>query len=132
MSLVAMKHFSFSPFLFYCYHLIMKVNVKSNIKAVTKGITKTQRKQIPFATANAINKTLFQLRKEMAKQTEKKLDRPIPFTQKGFLIDKAKKNKLTGVLVMNPAGINPVINFFLLEFIDSMAIKYIFFFNEGS
>tara|TARA_A100000171_G_C2066024_1_gene112371 strand:- start:46 stop:636 length:591 start_codon:yes stop_codon:yes gene_type:complete len=76
----------------------MKVNVKSNIKQVTKGITKTQKKQIPFATANAINKTLFQLRKEMAKQTEKKLDRPTPFTQKGFLVDKAKKNKLIGVL----------------------------------
>mgnify|MGYP003628244506 FL=1 len=81
----------------------MKVNIKSNIKKVTKGLTKTQKKQIPFATANAINKTLFQLRKEMAKQTEKKLDRPTPFTQKGFLVDKAKKNKLTGVLFIKEA-----------------------------
>jgi hypothetical protein len=81
----------------------MKVNVKSNIKEVTKGITKTQKKQIPFATANAINKTLFQLRKEMAKQTVKKLDRPTPFTQKGFLVDQAKKNKLTGVLFIKEA-----------------------------
>lgn len=81
----------------------MRVNVKSNIKEVTKGITKTQKKQIPFATANAINKTLFQLRKEMAKQTVKKLDRPTPFTQKGFLVDQAKKNKLTGVLFIKEA-----------------------------
>lgn len=76
----------------------MQVNVKTNIKEITKWTTSVQKKQIPFATANAINQTLFQLKKEMAKQTVKKLDNPTPFTQKGFLVDKAKKTKLFGSL----------------------------------
>jgi hypothetical protein len=76
----------------------MRVSVKSNIDEVTKWTTNVQKKQIPFATSNAINKTLFQLRKEMMKQTVKKLDRPTPFTQKGFLVQMAKKTNLRGML----------------------------------
>ena len=76
----------------------MRIDIKSNIKEVTKGMSSMQKKQIPFATANAINTTLFELKKEMAKQTVKKLDNPTPFTQRGFLVDKAKKTKLFGLL----------------------------------
>lgn len=76
----------------------MRVNIKSNIKEVTKGLSKTQKKQIPFATSVAINNTLFGLRKEMSKQTEKKLDNPTPFTKRGFLVEKSKKTNLTGTL----------------------------------
>ena len=76
----------------------MRIDIKSNIKEVTKGMSSIQKQQIPFATANAINTTLFELKKEMAKQTVKKLDNPTPFTQRGFLVDKAKKTKLFGLL----------------------------------
>ena len=78
----------------------MKIDIKTNIKEVTKGLSKTQKKQIPFATANAINATLFQLRKEMGKQTKKKLDNPTPFTQKGFMVQKANKKNLFGLLYL--------------------------------
>tara|TARA_R110002012_G_scaffold182426_1_gene348787 strand:- start:42 stop:629 length:588 start_codon:yes stop_codon:yes gene_type:complete len=78
----------------------MKIDVKTNIKAVTKDLSRTQKKQIPFATANAINTTLFQLRKEMGKQTKKKLDNPTPFTQKGFMVKKANKKTLLGLLFL--------------------------------
>ena len=78
----------------------MQVSVKSNIKEITKWTTNAQKKQIPFATSVAINNTLFDLKKEMAKQMDKKLDRPTPFTKRGFFINKAKKNLLVGVLLM--------------------------------
>jgi len=78
----------------------MQINVKSNIKEITKFTTNVQKKQIPFATSVAINNTLFDLKKEMAKQMDKKLDRPTPFTKRGFFINKAKKNLLVGVLLM--------------------------------
>lgn len=78
----------------------MQINVKSNIKEITKFTTTVQKKQIPFATSVAINNTLFDLKKEMAKQMDKKLDRPTPFTRRGFFINKAKKNLLVGVLLM--------------------------------
>jgi hypothetical protein len=78
----------------------MRVSIKNNIKDVTKGLNRIQKKQVPYATMNAINNTLFQLKKEMAKQTIKKLDRPTPATQKGFLFKKATKSKLIGMLFM--------------------------------
>jgi len=80
----------------------MQIKVKDNSKQIAKKLTAMQKKQIPFATAQAINNTLFGLRKEMAKQTVKKLDRPVPFTQRGFLITKAKKTNLVGVLNIRP------------------------------
>ena len=78
----------------------MRVSVKSNVKEITKWTTNAQKKQIPFATSVAINNTLFDLKKEMSKQMDKKLDRPTPFTKRGFLIKKAKKNLLIGILLM--------------------------------
>tara|TARA_R100001086_G_scaffold242119_1_gene169525 strand:+ start:193 stop:783 length:591 start_codon:yes stop_codon:yes gene_type:complete len=76
----------------------MRISIKNNVKEATKGLSKSQKEQVPFATSNAINMTLFQLRKEMGKQTTKHLDRPTPFTQKGFVVDKAKKTTLRGIL----------------------------------
>ena len=78
----------------------MQVSIKNNIKEVTKGLNGIQKKQVPYATMLAINNTLFQLKKEMGKQTVKKLDRPTPATQKGFLFTKATKARLIGVLFM--------------------------------
>ena len=78
----------------------MQINVESNINEITKFTTTVQKKQIPFATSVAINNTLFDLKKEMAKQMDKKLDRPTSFTKRGFFINKAKKNLLVGVLLM--------------------------------
>jgi len=80
----------------------MQIKVKDNSKQLAKKLTAIQKKQIPFATAQAINNTLFGLRKEMAKQTVKKLDRPVPFTQRGFLVTKAKKTNLVGILRIRP------------------------------
>ena len=69
----------------------MQIKIKDNIKQFTKGLSSFEKKQIPFAVATGINTTLFGLRKEMGKQTVKKLDRPTPATQKGFTIKKANK-----------------------------------------
>lgn len=80
----------------------MQIKIKDNIKEFSKGLNKFQKKQMPFATAQAINNTLFGLKKEMAKQTVKKLDRPVPFTQRGFLINKAKKTNQVGILYVRP------------------------------
>ena len=77
---------------------LMNISIKNNIKEATRGLSKTHKEQIPFATSNAINMTLFQLRKEMMKQTTKHLDRPTPTTQKGFVVGRAKKTTLKGVL----------------------------------
>lgn len=71
-------------------------NVKGDMKPIIKHLDKTQKKQIPFAAAQAINNTLFDIMKAEKAQLPKKLDRPTSFTMKGFRINKAKKTELVG------------------------------------
>ena len=76
----------------------MKINIKTNNKEFAKKMTNLQKKQIPFASSQAINETLVGLKKEMFKQTEKKLDRPTRTTQNGCFVKRSNKKNLTGVL----------------------------------
>ena len=84
----------------------MRIDVKDNIKEVTKWTTGVQKKQVPFATAMAINKTLGigkgnrmkGLDRAMQKQMIKKLDRPMARTTKAFYRIGARKTNLTGIL----------------------------------
>lgn len=84
----------------------MRVNIKSNIKEVTKGMSSMQKKQIPFATAMAINATLGigkgntgkKLDKVLGQQMDQKLNNPTPATKKAFYRLRATKTNLTGVL----------------------------------
>lgn len=77
-------------------------NIKGDLKPITKHLSKVQKKQIPFASANAINETLKQIVKAEQAQMPKKLDRPTPFTTKAFRIKYAKKHMLHGEVVIKP------------------------------
>jgi hypothetical protein len=77
-------------------------SVKGSMKPVTKHLSKMQKKQIPFAAAQAINSTLFDVMKAEKAQLPKKLDRPTPFTMKAFKINKAKKTELVGDIHITP------------------------------
>ena len=78
-------------------------NIKGDLKPIKKSLTKVQKKQIPFAAANAINNTLFDIQKAEKAQMPKKLDRPTPFTLKAFKINKAKKSMLVGDIHVMPS-----------------------------
>ena len=77
-------------------------NVKGDLKPLIKHMSKVQKKQIPFAAANAINATLFDVMKAEKAQLPKKLDRPTPYTMKAFKINKAKKSMLVGDIHVMP------------------------------
>ncbi len=79
------------------------VKIKINMKRVTRFMSDVQRKQIPFATALAITNTLHIARKDVGKQLEKDIDRPVPWTKRGFRVDGAKKTTLTGRLFIMPS-----------------------------
>ena len=69
-------------------------NVKGDMKPIIKHLNKTQKKQIPFAAAQAINTTLFEVMRAEKAQMPKKLDRPMPKTIKAIRVRKAKKTEL--------------------------------------
>ena len=76
----------------------MRLDVRHNIKEVTRGLSSIQKKQIPFASMLALNDTAFALHRAYKKQTVQKFDNATPFTQKGFRVKKAKKTDLEAVV----------------------------------
>jgi hypothetical protein len=78
----------------------MEVVIKNNIDQVIKGLSRIQRKQVPFATSVAINDTAFGLQKEIKRQMPIKLDRPTPWTVSGVLVRKSKKTDLEAFVYM--------------------------------
>ena len=48
----------------------MRINIKADTKEINKSLTSFQKKQIPFATSKAINKTAFQTRRQLQKDMD--------------------------------------------------------------
>lgn len=74
------------------------LDVKADLKEVTKYLTRVQKKQIPFATSQALNDTAFDSRKELQKQAQKKMKSPTRFTANAFQVIKSKKRELIAVV----------------------------------
>ena len=72
----------------------MEISVKFDVKKLTRSMSRLQRKQIPFATAGALNDTAFQAKKLAVKAMPRFLDRPTPATKKSLRVEKAKKTTL--------------------------------------
>ncbi|WP_294344706.1 hypothetical protein [Prosthecochloris sp.] len=83
----------------------MQISVRSNIKEVTRNLSKMEKKFVPNATRNAINDTLFGLRTEFSKEIKSVFDMPVSFTTstKAWYIEKAQKSKLQGILHLKRA-----------------------------
>lgn len=73
----------------------MDVSIKDNTKAVLKDLGNISKKQIPFATAAALTKTAQSAQKALKREAVKKIDKPTPFTLRGFRIKRATKRTLT-------------------------------------
>lgn len=58
----------------------------------------TMAKQLPFATAGALNSTAFDARTSLSGATRQYFDRPTTFTQNGFQVDKATKRTLQAIV----------------------------------
>nr|BAR36688.1 hypothetical protein [uncultured Mediterranean phage uvMED] len=79
----------------------MRIDIRTNIKEVTRGLTRIQKKQIPFAAANALNTTAFSMHKALKKQTKQKFEHAANYTQKAFRVDKAKKKNLVAYIYVH-------------------------------
>lgn len=82
---------------------MVSISVSVDIKKAKKQLTRLQKKQIPFAVHQAINDSLFDARKAEQGAIRQYIDRPTPFTQKGFLVKKSpNKRVLRGSLEITP------------------------------
>jgi len=71
----------------------MDLSISSNIKAVSRGLDKAAKKQIPFAVAQTLTALAFEAMQEERKQASKHIHMPKPFTVKSFLYKPKKVNK---------------------------------------
>ena len=74
------------------------VNVRANIKQLTRQLSEMAESQIPFATALALTKTAQSAQRSELIAMERQLDRPTPFTKRGVAIRKATKNNLRAMV----------------------------------
>ena len=81
----------------------MNLNITTNIKSIQRGLSKTAKRQVPFAIASTLTQLAFQAMQEEKQQAPKYLDRPTPFTIKGFRYKKANKRNLMSLVYIDSA-----------------------------
>tara|TARA_Y100000004_G_C8762479_1_gene347155 strand:- start:48 stop:656 length:609 start_codon:yes stop_codon:yes gene_type:complete len=73
----------------------MRINIKADTKEINKSLTSFQKKQIPFATSKAINKTAFQTRRQLQKDMDNTFRKGATgFTKKGVFVKPSHKTNL--------------------------------------
>ena len=84
----------------------MDINITSNVKSLQRGLSKIEKKQIPFAIAKTLQSLAFEGMTESKRQAKRVLDRPTPYTLKGFMYKpkKAKKKNLESMVYIADAA----------------------------
>ncbi len=80
----------------------LAVNVKSNLKQLTKNIDDIAQKQIPFAMALTLTKTVQSTQRAEKIAMQRQLDRPTPFTLRGVAIERASKQNWQARVFIKP------------------------------
>jgi len=70
----------------------LAVNVESNVKQLTKNLSEIAEKQIPFAMALTLTRTVQSAQRSEKIAMNRQLDRPTPFTLRGVAIERATKS----------------------------------------
>lgn len=72
------------------------LDIRSNIRDLQRDLSDAGRKQVPFATALAINETLAVVERATGPLLRARLDKPTPFTERGVYRRSARKARLAG------------------------------------
>ena len=70
------------------------ISFQDNIRAFERGLSDLARRQLPFATSQALNDTAFDVKDAWETLFDKRLDKPTPFTKRGVFIRRSTKSKL--------------------------------------
>jgi hypothetical protein len=80
---------------------MIKIQVRADPNPAIKGIEKLER-QIPYATAQAINNLAFRVQNAERINIAKTFAHPRPFTVRSVLVDKASKSDLSATIYVRP------------------------------
>lgn len=73
---------------------MVQFSVRSNVKAFERGLNDFARRQVPFATAQALSRTAEDVHKNTVRSLSRRFDRPTPFTLRGPTVRRARKTRL--------------------------------------
>lgn len=76
------------------------ISVAHNIAQFERGLSDLAQRQLPFATALALNDTAGAVKDAWSVHLERRLDRPTPFTKRGIYQRRASKARLTAEVGM--------------------------------
>ena len=71
----------------------MKLDIRGNVKEITKDMSRIAKKQVPYAVSKAINEVAKSAQKVIQQEIKAKLHEPTAFTKKGTFIAYSNKNK---------------------------------------
>lgn len=74
---------------------MIEINVKHNFDQAIKLLSQNLRKQVPYATAQTLNKMAEYVKRATVSEMKQKFDRPTSFTLDSLYIEIATKQKLT-------------------------------------
>lgn len=81
---------------------MLRVSIKADIRRLTANLTDIAQRQIPFATARALNDLAFQVQRAERAAIAQVFRRPRPFTQRSVMVTKATKQSLTATVYVRP------------------------------
>lgn len=74
------------------------ISFEHNIRDFERALSDLARRQLPFATAMALNDTAKDVSEAWGKHLQRRLDRPTPFTVRSRYVRRASKRKLTATV----------------------------------
>lgn len=83
---------------------MITVDVRHNIKEVTKWLDDIQRRQLPYAISRALTETAKAVKKDLTALMEKEFDRPTRYTLNSLFMQGATKNNLQAVVWLKDTG----------------------------
>lgn len=83
---------------------MFSISVRADVKKISRALDDVSRKQLPFATAQAINATAEKLRIAQRANMSKVLDAPTPFTLNSVAVKRATKSNPTAVVYVKPVA----------------------------
>ncbi|ASW00148.1 hypothetical protein [Paraburkholderia aromaticivorans] len=80
------------------------LSVRSDIRSVSRALSDLARKQLPFATAQAINATAARVKEAEQENMRKVLDAPTPFTVNSVAVKKATRANPVALVYVKPVA----------------------------
>ena len=84
---------------------MITISIKHDLSSITRYLDDVQKKQVPYAAARALTKTVQAAKADAGRQIGQKLDRPTRYATDAIYIQPATKQKLEAMVYVKDSGV---------------------------